>query len=69
MTKQEKIREGIAQALGRCQDKWGDEFQHNYWLTQADIALNYLHSQSVVISEFNDECNAPIIEPLIEVKE
>jgi len=49
MSKQERIREGVAQSLGRSNGQWGDEFQHNYWLIQADLALDYLHSQGVVI--------------------
>ena len=49
MPTKEGIREGIAQALGKTDNWYGDESVHNYWLMQADIALNYLHSQGVVL--------------------
>ena len=50
MTKQEEIREGLAEELCKINGGiWNAANYNDYWLEKADGALSYLHSQGVVI--------------------
>lgn len=79
MTKQEMIREGIAERLYRRASlpsvniPWNEltPFTKDIWLHQADSEMEWLHSQGLVIYVGSLDCRDyedDILEPLIEVK-
>ena len=50
MTKQEEIRDGLAMVICKSVgEEWKDGLYREYYREKADIYLNYLHSQGVVI--------------------
>jgi len=77
MTKQEKIREGIAKILHTednpfpFEPTWEEEEERDYWYEYADKVVSYLHSQDVVrktddLPIFTKKGTYHIVEPLIK---